>query len=137
KKDTATTRLFLAIQADNLQEVQKQVNKGANLESTYNGWSPMHIAVREDSLPIAKFLIASGANIDAQNQNGITPLHYAAASDGYEMVKLLLESGANYTLLTWDGETAKKFAKDRRSEEIVELIEEYENGPDIKEPEFD
>ncbi|MDM0059002.1 ankyrin repeat domain-containing protein [Variovorax fucosicus] len=56
------------------------------------GFTPMHGVAGEDQLEMAKYLIARGANVNAQNDSGITPLHLAAYPF---MARLLVEAGAS------------------------------------------
>jgi hypothetical protein len=56
--------------------------------------TPLHDAVSHRKLEAARYLIARGANVNAQARTGFTPLH--AAADGLlEIVKLLIKSGAD------------------------------------------
>jgi polar amino acid transport system substrate-binding protein len=53
--------------------------------------TPLMIAALKGHLPLAKQLIARGADV---NKTGWTPLHYAASSGHVEMIKLLLDEHA-------------------------------------------
>jgi len=61
----------------------------------------LHLAVANSRVEMARFLIAHGADVNAEAYEKIvglrdgTPLHYAACIGNVEMVQLLLESGAN------------------------------------------
>ena len=61
----------------------------------------LHVAVANSRVEMARFLIAHGAELNAEAYEKIigtrdgTPLHYAACIGNAEMVQLLLESGAN------------------------------------------
>ena len=54
----------------------------------------LHVAVSSQNLRFARFLIRSGASMEAADSNGFTPLHLAVRQ--VEMMRLLLESGGNY-----------------------------------------
>jgi ankyrin repeat protein len=75
-----------------------------NAKQMESGRCPIHWAVQEKQLPIIKFLISSGANIEVQCIDGITPLQAASSGNDFECVKLLLESGANPNALCIDKE---------------------------------
>jgi len=66
-----------------------------------NHETALHVAVGNSRLEMARFLIAHGANLNAEAYNQMqgthdgTPLHYAACIGNAGMVQLLLESGAN------------------------------------------
>lgn len=91
---------------------------------------------------VAKYLIDSGLNVDAQNNSGDTPLHLAVGFDelafyalsneeiainnesfsSLDMVKTLLEKGANPNISNNKGETALNRCED---EEIKVLLRSY------------
>ena len=48
-----------------------------------------------DDMESARWLIANGADVNAQDENGWTPLHTAAARESPEVAKLLIERGAD------------------------------------------
>ena len=60
-----------------------------------NNLTPLHMAVVNDHLGIAKFLLDNGASLSAQDNFGATPLHTAAENGRTEIAKLLLEYGAD------------------------------------------
>ncbi|MDO8445145.1 MAG: ankyrin repeat domain-containing protein [Deltaproteobacteria bacterium] len=51
--------------------------------------TPLHIAVREKNLAMARLLLENGALTDEKNCYWVTPLEYAVNSKQKEMVKLL------------------------------------------------
>ncbi|RPA91792.1 ankyrin, partial [Choiromyces venosus 120613-1] len=55
----------------------------------------LHYASRNGNASIAKMLLASGANVDAQSHYGWTPLHEAVAGGWTDIITLLLEAGAD------------------------------------------
>lgn len=70
-----------------------------------NNLTPLHMAVLNGHLGIAKFLIDNGAAISAQDNSGSTPLHTAATYGRTEIAKLLLDSGANVNARDMQGRT--------------------------------
>lgn len=56
--------------------------------------TPLHVAVRANSLPIASLLISRGVHLDLCNSEGRTALHDAIETGADDLVELLLESGA-------------------------------------------
>lgn len=56
--------------------------------------SPLHIAIRDNNIEIAKLLLASQCDIHAANAEGLTPLQLATQAGNAEMVTLLLQHGA-------------------------------------------
>jgi ankyrin repeat protein len=59
------------------------------------GWTPLHYACTKGHLEVAQFLIANGANVNAQSPNGTTPLMMAALDGNEELIKYLLDNGAD------------------------------------------
>lgn len=61
----------------------------------YNGQSPLHVAIFNNQLKMAEFLLDKGANINARDRFGNTPLHYATNASNQETAELLVERGAD------------------------------------------
>ncbi|XP_038064294.1 transient receptor potential cation channel subfamily A member 1-like isoform X2 [Patiria miniata] len=55
----------------------------------------LHIAVSNGYLELARFLVDSGADVNAQNELGQTPLHLTAVVGNTDMAELLLDFGAS------------------------------------------
>jgi ankyrin repeat protein len=68
--------------------------------SNYEGQTPLHIAINQGNLELAKELISKGADINAVTNFWHTPLHYAVNRGGFEIVKLLIENGAKINALS-------------------------------------
>ena len=58
--------------------------------------NPLHLAIKNEDIEIAKFLLDKGADIEAYDQAGNTAIFHAIHSDSLEMVKLLIERGADF-----------------------------------------
>lgn len=59
------------------------------IASANSGWTPLHLAVKKGNQPMAKLLLAHGANIEAMNKDGMTPCAVAEESGHAELVALL------------------------------------------------
>lgn len=70
--------------------------------------TPLHTAVKNNRLGVARSLLASGADINARNINQWTPLHDAAYNGNIPMIELLLKYRAdiNATEMTDNTPTA-------------------------------
>lgn len=55
--------------------------------------SPLHIAIRDNNIEIAKLLLANQCDLQAVNTEGLTPLQLATKMGNAEMVALLLQHG--------------------------------------------
>ncbi|KAL2261297.1 hypothetical protein VTK26DRAFT_4439 [Humicola hyalothermophila] len=72
--------------------------------------TPLHNAVVDNNLGLAKALLEAGANANCAARGGMTPLHYASFQRNVEMVRLLKSYGANLDALTDKGRSVLFFA---------------------------
>lgn len=56
--------------------------------------SPLHIAIRNNNIEIAKLLLAGQCDVHAVNAEGLTPLQLATQIGNAEMITLLFQHGA-------------------------------------------
>jgi ankyrin repeat protein len=56
--------------------------------------TPLHCAVRSDSISTVQALVENGAMVNVVDQEGLTPLHAAVRHGNLEIVKYLLDNGA-------------------------------------------
>ncbi|MFH1314277.1 MAG: ankyrin repeat domain-containing protein [Candidatus Eisenbacteria bacterium] len=68
--------------------------------------TPLHVAVSDSQVDIARFLISRGADVNAGDSDNSRPLHWAAFERKRELVEILLEAGAD-----------------------LEIVEDYGNSP--------
>ena len=91
-------RIQEAIEKDHVQALKKtlpELEGGINARLEY-GCAALMIAVDEDALKCAKYLLNLGVRIE-DHEREYTPLFTAAEKGHFEMVKLLLKYGANLT----------------------------------------
>lgn len=74
-------------------------------------------------IPMMRFLIERGVNLNTQWQVYGTPLHYAIHIYSKAKLELLLESGADSTLTDMFGMTPLQKAKAKGYVDFVELLE--------------
>jgi ankyrin repeat protein len=97
-----------AIKTDKLKNVKKLVEADPAIVNTENsdGDSPLYIAVQEENMDIAKYLIDNGADVNHINTREVwSILHLACHLKNLEMVKLLLDNDADIELTTNTGAT--------------------------------
>lgn len=70
----------------------------AGLPSLQNGYTPLHIAARQNQMEVASSLLQYGASANAESTQGVTPLHLAAQEGHADMVILLFSKQANGNL---------------------------------------
>jgi len=74
-------------------------------------------------IPIMKYLIDHGIDVNARSRRGSTPLNCAVRRGDKERVRLLLNSGADRTVVS-SGMTAAEFALRIGEHEIYEMLSE-------------
>jgi ankyrin repeat protein len=68
--------------------------------------APLGTAAFVRSVPLARLLLDSGADVNGRGEGGFTALHSAAQNGDEELARLLLERGADPSLATEDGKRA-------------------------------
>ena len=87
-------------QGGNLPTVKTLIEAGANLHQKTKdsiGLTPIHLAAQSGKIEIVRFLVRSGAEVDAKDNLGKTPLKYATSNcDDHQnpVVDFLLSKGA-------------------------------------------
>ena len=67
RNDRATMNLFVACQFNNIDDVQKYIQEGANINATDNmGYTPLYYAMSKGNRDIMDILLANGADINQQ-----------------------------------------------------------------------
>ncbi|KAJ4854426.1 ankyrin repeats (3 copies) domain-containing protein [Trichoderma breve] len=86
------TALHLAVKFPNI--VRLLIDASADLNAKdYNEATPLHLAVRANSITTIKLLLRAGADLDAVDENDKTSLHYAIDLENPKIVRELWESG--------------------------------------------
>lgn len=94
----------------------------------YAGDTPLHMAAAAFRRPIARLLIAHGADVRARNRRGAEPLHYAADANHWdpaaqaETVAYLLSAGADANALDKSGVSPLHRAVRTRSAAAVKAL---------------
>jgi ankyrin repeat protein len=151
----------------NLIELRRCLQAGIDVNlRDHNRDTPLHYAVARNALDLVRELINHQADVNCQNDYGQTALHYASFNGLSDMVEELIkhrdikfniQSNNGWTALHGAvrsnltivkllipyvdrtiqnsyGKTALDFAK---TDEIKEFISNYQDVPEIKEPEDD
>lgn len=84
----------------------------------------VHIAARNGHVPVAKFLLEKGADINCRGFFGASGLHWAAIHGHKRMVEFLMGHGADLTLRDQQfNSTALGWALEGKQAEIAELLQ--------------
>jgi uncharacterized protein len=106
-----------------------------------DGHTPLSNAVYSDNIWLAKWLIFSGADINAPNSlgsnplksgGGWTPLHYAVATGNKRMVKLLIDKGAYVDSRENENKNSLYLATSLADVEMVKLLLSEGSDPNLK-----
>ena len=92
--------------------------------------TPLHQAIREQRIEEEETQIASGADINAQDEEGRTPLHYACANGDIRFVELLINNGADIDIEDYRGDTPLHYATINCYADIAMLL--MQSGADLQ-----
>lgn len=84
--------------------------------------TPLHLAVEDGDIKLAKLCLDKGANVNAHKVNMSTPLHLAATGGDLEIVKMLIEHDANIEAKNASQETPLHRAAQFNRVDIVEFL---------------
>ena len=93
------------------------------------GWTPLHHASFRGHNEVVKFLITSGAEINALDNFRSTPLHRAALRGHMKITGLLVENSADINKISTFGSTPLAFAVRGNQKEVTEYL--ISKGADV------
>jgi ankyrin repeat protein len=102
-------------------------------QTSADGTTPLHLAVRSNDLPAVQRLLRGGANASAANRYGVTPLSLAAENGNAEMASILLKAGADPKAMLPGGQTLLMTSARTGNADIVKMLLERGNDPNAKE----
>lgn len=96
--------------------------------------SLLHLAVRENNIPVVKYLLENNMNPDPRNVMGETPLHLAALIHAPSVGDLLCEAGADVNAVDNKENTPlhNAFLSDHPSNEMVKVLLKFGANPSIQ-----
>ncbi|KAJ5753573.1 ankyrin repeats (3 copies) domain-containing protein [Penicillium nucicola] len=86
------------------------------------GLTPLHWAIINGHESMFRFLLQSGAHIEARDLYRMTPLLWAVSKENEEMVRLLIQKGAKMEVGSWDSRTPLHWAVFCGNLSIVRLL---------------
>ena len=125
------TALVVAVSACDTERVRILLELGANTElARQNGITPLHFAVHEGLMDIARLLLEAGAPVNLKGGSAESPpLHLAAASGDVAMIDLLLAHGADTSISDVNGYTPAEVADGRGHFEAANRLAAAEQNP--------
>lgn len=104
--------LVEAVRLGRIKEVQRLLNKGADVNGVSSGRTPLLEAAWRGNGEIAQLLLRRGANIHAKDNSGQTVMDTAVVAGSEKMIRLLLNHGAELTfegaVIIGDVETVRR-----------------------------
>ena len=125
----AVLRLLLAYGAD-VNAEDEYTDEYTDESGQKHSWTALQCVARSgwgDSPEVVKFLLDSGADVNAQSKDGGTALIYAAREGRISVVQLLLDSGANPAFSDNEGRTALSVSVEHDREDVHKLLIDYKN----------
>ncbi len=90
-----TPSIYRLSQSGSIERLERMIERGANVNSSKLGYTPLHIAAQNGNAPAVSLLIRAGARLDDLKDNWESPLHSAIRNGNVEPMKEILEAGAN------------------------------------------
>lgn len=121
-----------AVKTNNYNMLLEEIkDASSNIETSINavdgkGRTPLHVAIQNSNLELAKLLLSNHAIVNTQDFAGNTALHYA---DSHDMGLLLLEKGSSPNIPNGKGLCALHLAVQRRDFASVKLL--LSHGADV------
>lgn len=125
-------QLFRATETGNTALMLSLISQGADLNASFSGTIPMHVAAILQSTDPIKTLLSAGADVDVKNDLGTTALHLASSVGTTEMVLTLLLSGADIHLRERNGSTVLHRAASACSVETAIVLMEAGASPNSR-----
>jgi ankyrin repeat protein len=134
--NVAPGQIFVAAQNGDLETVKSLLKVNPELVRKIDtlGVTPLHRAAQQGRIDVVRLLLASGADVNAQDKYGNTPLHESALFGHKDVVALLLASKADVNALNKNGETPLHRAamtghNETGHNDVAELL--LANGADV------
>lgn len=90
-----TVNLYRAVHSGDLDQIKRHLFWKTDINQPGpDGSYPLHVAVSQGRVVIARELLSHGARLDARDALGRTPLHVALANGKIQAAELLLQQGA-------------------------------------------
>ena len=92
------------------------INAKSELNNMYNGYAPIHTAVKNNNIAITDSLLLNGADVDIKDSKGYSPLAIAVENNNLEICRKLIRNNAAVDSKAID------IAKKMNNKEIKKLL---------------
>lgn len=129
--DYGETHLISAVKTGDVVHIMNLVALGANVNTPDgNGWTPLHYAVEQGNIRISRFLLYSGADLEARTSYQETPLIVAAqTAQNMHMVYGLLRCGANMAAQDDEGHCITSYLSESEIVQCRKIWNSYDSSP--------
>jgi len=127
--------MMLAALKGQLDIVQRLRAAGATLDPS--GWTPLIYAATGGHVPVVRYLLDQGADINAASPNGTTALMMAIREHRLEVAELLLRRGADVSRRNDAGLTALAYAEQGNETELAQWVRAVARGERVPERKAD
>ena len=87
--NSEVTPLCKAVALGNLEEVEKLIKKGADINQKSNGMKPIHYAAKFNRVKIIRALLTAGADVHEPCDKGYSPLRHAQITEADDAILFL------------------------------------------------
>jgi ankyrin repeat protein len=113
------------------------VEKEEAKDTSADGTTPLHWAVRSDDFQTVDRLLRNGADAKAADRYGVTPLYLACVNGNAAMIRRLLDAGADPNLKDPAGETPLMTAARTGTPEALKILIDHGAVVNAVDPEFE
>ena len=128
KPEKPTVTLYLAMQRGDIEQIERHIAWGSDLDRLdRDGYTPLHVAVRNGRLAITRLLLKQGVDVDKEDARGHTPIYHAIYTANPRIADLLLQAGAKLHATSMLIELAHQGIRERESVRYL-----VEHGADLE-----